>query len=328
MMIRVLSGIKPSGEITLGNYLGAMKRWAEEQKGRENFYFIPNLHALTERQTPVELKRQTISAIAWLLVMGVDPRQSTIFVQSQIPAHTELAWILNNYTTMGELNRMVQFKDKAQKNNSAGELVGLFDYPVLMAADILLYDADEVPVGEDQVQHIELTRDIANRFNNLYGPIFKIPKATVQKVGAKIMNLQDPTKKMSKSDQDLNGVIFMTDSNATIKKKILKAITDSGHVVASGKDKLALTNLLHIYSLVSGDSLSKIERRYQNQNYANFKQDLANLVAEKLTQLQIEYNKLMADKSQIIKIIQQGNQIANTIANKKIAQTKKALGLL
>jgi tryptophanyl-tRNA synthetase len=249
---RVLSGIKPTGELTLGNYLGAMKRWGEMSADpeREHFFFVPNLHALTVRPDPEVLHRDSRSAVAWLLACGVDHDHSYIFMQSQIPAHAELMWILTNYTTVGELNRMTQFKDKAQKGGAEGQLVGLYAYPVLMAADILLYDADEVPVGDDQKQHVELTRDIATRFNNIHGEVFKVPQPTVQTEGARIMNLQDPTRKMSKSDTDDSGNILLTDDERVIEKKIIRAVTDSGSQVAAGADKPALTNLLVIMSIL------------------------------------------------------------------------------
>lgn len=263
-MKRVVSGIKPTGELTLGNYIGAMKRWGQmsADPDREHFFFVPNLHALTVRPDPKTLRHNSRSAVAWLLASGVDHDHSYIFMQSQVPAHSELMWILNNYTTLGELNRMTQFKDKAAKSGPEGQLAGLYDYPVLMAADILLYDPDEVPVGEDQKQHVELTRDIATRFNNIHGDIFKIPLPTVQAEGARIMNLQDPTKKMSKSDTDDSGNILLSDDEKLITKKISRAITDSGSVVATGVDKPALTNLLVIMSVLTAKPIIELEEKY------------------------------------------------------------------
>ena len=330
-MKRVLSGVKPTGDLTLGNYIGAMKRWAtmSRQADVEHFWFVPNLHALTTRPNPVELKRNTRSAVAWLMAAGIDPATSYIFVQSQIPAHSELTWILNNYATIGELNRMTQFKDKSAKQGNEGQLVGLYDYPVLMAADILLYDADEVPIGEDQKQHVELTRDIATRFNNLHGETFKVPEPTVQAVGARIMDLQDPTKKMSKSDEDTGGCILLGDEPAVIEKKIMRAVTDSGSQVSGGADKPALSNLLVIFSTLSGKSVASIEEDYAGRGYGEFKQDLAKLVADELAPLQAKHAQLMKPgNDKIDQALEHGWWRASELANAKLAQVKELLGLL
>jgi tryptophanyl-tRNA synthetase len=295
---------------------------------REHFFFVPNLHALTSRPDPEDLRRDSRSAVAWLLASGVDHEHSYIFMQSQVPAHAELMWILNNYTTVGELNRMTQFKDKAQKNGPEGQLVGLYDYPVLMAADILLYDADEVPVGEDQKQHVELTRDIATRFNNLHGEIFHVPTPTVQSEGARIMNLQDPSKKMSKSDVDDSGNILLSDSESMIEKKIMRAVTDSGSEVASGADKPALTNLLVIMSVLGGKSVAELEQKYAGKGYGEFKKDLAALVVETLKPLQRMHEQLMHEgNDKIDKALQHGWWRASELANAKLAQVKTSLGL-
>jgi tryptophanyl-tRNA synthetase len=328
---RVLSGIKPTGELTLGNYLGAMKRWGEMSADpeREHFFFVPNLHALTVRPDPEVLHRDSRSAVAWLLACGVDHDHSYIFMQSQIPAHAELMWILTNYTTVGELNRMTQFKDKAQKGGAEGQLVGLYAYPVLMAADILLYDADEVPVGDDQKQHVELTRDIATRFNNIHGEVFKVPQPTVQTEGARIMNLQDPTRKMSKSDTDDSGNILLTDDERVIEKKIIRAVTDSGSQVAAGADKPALTNLLVIMSILGGKPIPELEEKYAGRGYGEFKQDLAQLVVESLRPLQHKHKQLMNDGNEKIdKALEHGWWRASELANAKLAQIKELLGLL
>lgn len=346
-MKRVLSGIKPSGQLTLGNYLGAMKRWAENQDGTENFFFIPNLHALTIRQDPNILLANTYNAVRWLLSLGVDPSKSTIFLQSQVSAHSELSWILNNYTTMGELNRMTQYKDKLAKlgggaglsvsdtrfsprPDTSGLLVGIFDYPVLMAADILLYDADEVPVGEDQVQHIELTRDIATRFNNLYGRTFEIPKATLPRLGARIMNLQDPSSKMSKSDFDDSGNILMSDGHEAIRNKIMKAVTDSGSSVRASDDKPAITNLLQIFSLIDGRSIEKLEEDFAGKGYGEFKKQLADAVVGHVEEVQSRFNEFDTGngKDQIKEVLETGRQKASAIADKKLDEVKTKLGLL
>lgn len=330
-MKRVVSGIKPTGEVTLGNYLGAMKRWGvmSADPAREHFFFVPNLHALTVRPDPDTLHRDSRSAVAWLLACGVDHDHSYIFMQSQVPAHSELTWILNNYTTIGELNRMTQFKDKAGKQGPEGQLVGLYDYPVMMAADILLYDADEVPIGDDQKQHVELTRDIATRFNNLHGDTFKVPLPTVQTQAARIMNLQDPTKKMSKSDTDDSGNILMSDDEGTVIKKVSRAVTDSGSHVASDADKPALTNLLVIYSTLSGKTVAELEEQYAGQGYGAFKQDLAELVVHELKPLQHTWHQLMHESNERIdKALEHGWWRASELANAKLAQVKEQLGLI
>jgi tryptophanyl-tRNA synthetase len=330
-MKRVVSGIKPTGDLTLGNYIGAMKRWGEmsADSEREHFFFVPNLHALTVRPDPVELKRNSRSAVAWLLACGVDHDHSYIFMQSQVPAHSELTWILNNYATIGELNRMTQFKDKASKAGAEGQLVGYYDYPVMMAADILLYDADEVPVGEDQKQHVELTRDIATRFNNLHGETFIVPEPTIQKEGARIMNLQDPTRKMSKSDLDDSGNILLSDDDNTIEKKIMRAVTDSGSVVAAGADKPALTNMLVIMSVLTGKSVEELESQYAGKGYGAFKQDLADVVIHVLRPLQKNHSQYMKEGSEKIDLaLKHGWWRASELANAKLAKVKEKLGLL
>ncbi len=330
MKKRVLSGIKPTGQVQLGNYLGAMRRWASEQENRENLYFVPNLHALTIRPNPDELMQQSRAAVAWLLAMGVDPDKydSIIFMQSKVPAHSELTWILNNYVTMGELSRMTQFKDKSQKLGPEGQVVGLFDYPVLMACDILLYDADEVPVGEDQKQHIELTRDIASRFNNLYGATFKLPEPTLPVLGARIMDLQYPDRKMSKSDEDTSGCIFLTDTVDEITTKLKRAVTDSGKSIQASDDKPALTNLLQIYALLEGSTIEVVEGEHIGRSYGEFKTDLADLAVNTIKPLQDKFNKLMSEGDEISSVIEQGSAKANELAEKKLMEVKSKLGLL
>ena len=327
-MKRVLSGIKPSGNPHLGNYFGAMKRWAEEQDGQENFFFIPNLHALTSRTTPAVLRQQTYEIVAWLLAIGVDPVKSTIFVQSQVQEHAELSWILNNYVTMGELSRMTQFKDKAQKLGSGGLYVGLFDYPVLMAADILLYDVDEVPVGDDQKQHVELTRDIAERFNNLYGETFRMPEATIRAEGARIMSLQDPTKKMSKSDVDDGGCIYLIDTPDEMRAKIKKAVTDSGSTIEAGDDKPAITNLLTIMSLSTGRSIEALEGEYAGQGYGTFKADVAEALVAHMAPIREAFMAHTADEALIDEVLTSGRVSAELIAEASLARIKEKLGLL
>lgn len=334
-MKRVLSGIKSSGDITLGNYLGAIKRWVELQPmdngtspQEEHFYFVPNLHALTTRPDPTVLHHDTLSNVAWLLAAGIDPERVTLFVQSQVRAHSELSWIFNNYVTTGELNRMTQFKDKAKKGGSEGQLVGMYTYPVLMAADILLYDTDEVPVGDDQKQHVELTRDIAERFNNLYGTIFTIPEATVPQVGARVMNLQDPTNKMSKSDEDSSGNILLTDPSDVITQKIMRAVTDSGSEVKRSGDKPAINNLIEIFGATTGDSVEQIESQFAGGGYGDFKKALAKVVVEHLRPIQQRHQELMNDTAKLDAILLDGRDKASAIADEKLHQVKQTIGLI
>jgi len=322
--------VKPTGDVTLGNYLGAMKRWGEMSADTdlECLFFVPDLHALNIRPSADDLRMKTRSAVAWLLACGVNPDKAVIFKQSEVPAHSELTCILNNYTTLGELNRMTQFKDKSQKSGAEGQLVGLYDYPVLMAADILLYDVEEVPVGEDQKQHVELTRDIAERFNNIHGRTFVVPKPTIQATGARIMDLQDPTKKMSKSDADQSGCILLADNVDVISRKIKRAVTDSGTVVEAGDDKPALTNLLAIYSLISGKEVSEIVADYVGRGYGDFKSDLADLVVGAIAPLQGTHDKYMADAVAIDAVLARGREFAQGVAGAKIYAVKQRIGLV
>jgi len=326
---RVVSGIKPSGDLTIGNYLGAMKRWAENQhlEGYENFFFIANLHAITVKQDAGQLKKRTFDIVAWLLTVGVDPNKSVIFIQSMIPAHSEICWILNNYVTMGELGKMTQFKDKSSKSGKEGQLVGLYDYPVLMAGDVLLYDADEVPVGMDQTQHIELARIIAQRFNNQHGEIFKIPKATLSKTSAKIMSLNDASKKMSKSES-ADSYIGMDEEPDVIIKKFKRSVTDSDNKIRFGKDKPEISNLLTIFSEFADKPVGEIEKDYEGKGYGQFKSDLGELVADKLKGLQMTFNEIRNDELRLNNIITEGNRNAGTMANEKISIVKEILGLV
>lgn len=326
-MKRVLSGIKPSGDMTIGNYLGAMARWGELQDGAEAIFFVANLHAITVRQDPEELRRRTLDLVAWFLTVGIDPDKTIICVQSMLPVHSELAWILNNYTTIGELNRMTQFKDKAGKSGAEGQLVGLYDYPVLMAADILLYDADEVPVGDDQVQHIELTRDIASRFNNLYGETFKLPKPTLGETSRRIMSLDDPSVKMSKSGT-VASYVALDDDRETVIAKFKRAVTDSGSTIEATDNKPAVTNLLEIYAGFSGKSIAQLEQEYVGAGYGQFKQDLGEQVADKLAELQEVFAGYRSDEGELMGIIATGNRKASESAAVKLEDVKRKIGLL
>jgi tryptophanyl-tRNA synthetase len=334
-MKRVLSGIRANSDPTLGNYLGAIKPWVALQsrdnsvaQDTEYFFFVPNLHSLMGRLDPGTLRGNTLSNVAWYIAAGLDPERVTLFVQSQIPAHSELAWIFNNYVTMGELGRQTQYKDKARKGGSDGQLVALYTYPTLMAADILLYDADEVPVGQDQSQHVELARDIADRFNNLYGPTFNLPRASLPEAGARIMNLQDPEAKMSKSDEDASGNIMLTDDIGTITRKIKRAVTDSGSEIKAGKTKPALTNLLEIFAAVSTKAITTLETEYAASNYGDFKAALADAIVEHLEPIQKRHAELMGDERRLLAILEDGRDKASAIADEKLAQVKQTLGLL
>ncbi|HRE40074.1 MAG TPA: tryptophan--tRNA ligase [Ignavibacteria bacterium] len=328
-MKRIVSGIKPTGELTIGNYLGAMKRWAEmEVENNESLYFVANLHAITVRQDSFELRKRTFDVVAWLLTCGVNPDKSLIFIQSMIPAHSEICWVLTNFVTIGELGKMTQFKDKVSKSSKDGQLAGLFEYPVLMAGDVLLYDADEVPVGDDQIQHLELTRNIANRFNNLYGQTFKEPKGTISKSTSRIMSLKNPDTKMSKSETE-DSYIALQDKPDIIIKKFKRAVTDSDNTVKFDMEKKpAISNLLNIYSGFSGKSVDDIEKDYMNEGYGKFKTELGELVAGKLEIMQKKFSELREDEEQLMKVVLKGNAGANDIANKKVSEVFEKLGLV
>jgi tryptophanyl-tRNA synthetase len=321
--MRLLSGIQPSGIIHIGNYLGALKQWSGLQFTHESLFLIVDLHAITVPQDPQELRSQALTAAATLLACGIDPKRSIVFVQSHIPAHTELAWILATLAKMGELERMTQYKDKI-KNAEAG--VGLFTYPVLMAADILLYNAEVVPVGEDQVQHVELTRTLAKRFNQRFGETFVIPKAHVPKETARVMGLDDPTKKMSKSAGSSNYIALVDDPD-TIKKKIARAVTDSGKNIRVGEDKPALTNLLTIYSAFSGLPIADLESRYAGKGYAALKHDLAEVLVTALSPIREKILKLTADPAELTRILADGANRARELAEPMLAEVKNKVGL-
>lgn len=323
-MKRVFSGVKPSGNLTLGNYLGAMRHFVAMQDDYECFYSVVDLHALTVPQDPPALRQQAISLAALYLAMGIDSQKSTLFIQSQVPAHAELSWLLQCTSYMGELSRMTQFKDKAEGQESV--TVGLFTYPALMAADILLYQTDVVPVGEDQKQHVELTRDIAIRFNNRFGEIFKVPEPVIPQVGARIMSLSEPTKKMSKSSNSV-GDIYLLDEPSVIKKKINRAVTDSEAVVRYDPEaKPGLSNLLVIHSLCSGDSIAELEERYAGQGYGAVKKGTIEAVVSVLEPIQARYRELMAN-DEISDLLAVGATRAQEAAAPTLRQVKQAMGL-
>lgn len=323
-MERVFSGVQPSGVLHIGNYLGAIKNWLDLQNDFQCIFCVVDLHALTVPQDPKELMKKTIEVAKIYLAAGIDPQKSAIFVQSHVKEHAELCWLLNTITRLPELERMTQFKDKAKGKREVS--MGLFDYPVLMAADILLYKTAVVPVGEDQVQHIELARDLAQRFNTRFGEIFVIPKPMVRQEGARIMGLDDATKKMSKSAASHYNYIALTDSPDQVQEKIKKAVTDSGKKIEYGPDKPALSNLLMIYSLLTGRSVVEIEGGYQDKGYADFKKDLADVVVEFLKPFQEKYNAL--DDGDVLNILRSGAKKIQPIAAQTLSEVKKAMGII
>ena len=325
----ILSGIQPTGVLTLGNYLGALKNWVTLQHEYDCNFFVADLHAITIRKDPEELRRNIKSTVMQYIACGLDPELNNIFLQSHVHEHAELAWILNCNTYMGELSRMTQFKDKSQKQENVG--VGLFDYPVLMAADILLYDADYIPVGEDQRQHIEITRDIAKRFNSVYKEeIFKIPEPFITKQGAKIMSLQDPTKKMSKSDQNPNGYIALLDPRDVIIKKFKKAVTDSENVVKYRDEQPGIKNLINIYSIITGKSIEEIEKEFDGAGYGTFKVAVGEVVADTLDKIQEEYKKLDSKEYEpkLQEIYKRGAEVASKIAREKLNKVYDRVGFI
>ncbi|MFH0818378.1 MAG: tryptophan--tRNA ligase [Patescibacteria group bacterium] len=324
----VFSGIQPTGIVHLGNYLGAIRHFVAMQNDYNCIYCIVDLHAITVRQDPQELKENIRRLAAWYLACGIDIEKSILFVQSHVKEHAELAWLLNCYTQMGELERMTQFKDKSLQNKENIN-VGLFAYPVLQAADVLLYNTNSVPVGEDQKQHIELCRDIAKRFNGVYGDVFVLPKPLIAKTGARIMGLDDPNIKMSKSAKSVNNYISLLDDESIIRKKILRAVTDSDNKIIYNKEsKPAISNLLTIYSLVVDQSIQELENKYKNKGYGDFKKDLAQEIINFVQPIQKKYNDFYNHPDQLDKILSSGAKSAQAIVSKNIIKIKKAIGLL
>jgi tryptophanyl-tRNA synthetase len=323
----ILSGIQPSGSLCIANYMGAIRNWVSLQNDYDSIFLIVDLHSLSAKQVPAELRNRCLSFAAQYVACGIDSDKSTIAIQSHISQHAELSWVLNSLTYMGELNRMTQFKDKSQKNEKNIN-AALFTYPVLMAADILLYQADLVPVGQDQKQHLELTRDIAVRFNNQYSDTFTIPEPYIPKHGSRIMSLQDPNSKMSKSDSNLNNIISLLDEPSMIKKKIKRAVTDSGSDIIFDEKRAGLANLMTIYSIATGDDISKIENDYKGKMYSDFKNDLGDIVVDFLSPIQKEYSLLMKDKSHIEKILKDGADKAVNKAYKTLDKVYRKIGLV
>ena len=323
----IFSGIKPSGDIHIGQYFGAIRQWVQRQDEGKNYFCIVDLHAITVPQDSKLLKERTRQIAAMYLACGIDPKKSTIFVQSQNHDHAQLAWILNCFTPMNWGERMIQYKEKAKKQKEIVS-IGLFDYPVLMAADILLYSATEVPVGEDQKQHVELARDIARSFNSRFNSeVFFEPNPKIEKLGTRIMDIQNPGNKMSKSSEGKSGVIHILDNPDIIKNKIKKAVTDSGSEIKSGPDKPALTNLLTIYSLTSGKVIEQIESEYIGKGYADFKAGLAESVVEFLKPIQVKYQEIISDHDYLDKILADGLEKAKEVSSKKIREVEEIVGL-
>lgn len=324
-MATVLSGIKPTGQLTLGNYIGALKRFPTFQSEHQPFIFIADLHALTLPIDPIVLKNNALSIAAFYLAAGLDPEKSTIFLQSQVSAHAELNAILQNFIYMGELSRMTQFKEKSLLLNESAIGLGLFSYPVLMASDILLYNAEIIPVGDDQIQHIELARDLVKRFNNRYGNILKMPKAEVSKLGSRIMSLSDPTKKMSKSDP--KGNIDLSEDLKSVRKKIMSAVTDSGSTIDFNPEtKPGISNLLTIYASLKDLSIQDAQLEVQTLTYGAFKTLVADTVVLTLGNLQTKYQSII-DSGYVFDVLEKGRKKAETIANKTLIDVKKAVGL-
>lgn len=324
-MERILSGVQPSGNIHLGNYV-TMKNFVNHQSDKDCFYCVVDLHSITVEQDPKELRERTIELAGLYVAIGLDPEKVTLFIQSHVPAHAELAWILQCNSYMGELNRMTQFKDKSSNNESVTN--GLFTYPILMAADILLYDTDYVPVGSDQKQHLELTRDIAIRFNNKYGETFTVPKPLIKEQGARIMSLSDPNNKMSKSDKDKKATIYVLDEPKVIKKKIMSAKTDSDMEIRYDEEnKKAISNLLTIYSEFTDYSIKDLEEKYKDEGYGTFKRDLAEVVVNELAPIREKYESIL-ESGKINEILKRGSKRANKVSQKVLKDVKNKIGLV
>ncbi|NGX89122.1 tryptophan--tRNA ligase [Rahnella sp. Lac-M11] len=330
----VFSGAQPSGELTIGNYMGALRQWVHMQDDYECIYCIVDLHAITVRQDPAQLRKATLDTLALYLAVGIDPKKSTIFVQSHVPEHSQLSWALNCYTYFGELGRMTQFKDKSARyetSNSESITAGLFDYPVLMAADILLYQTNQVPVGEDQKQHLELSRDIASRFNALYGDVFTVPEPFIPKSGARVMSLQEPTKKMSKSDDNRKNVIGLLEDPKAVSKKIKSAMTDSEEppvVRYDVKNKPGVSNLLDILSGVTGKPIPELEAQFGGQMYGHLKGAVAEAVAGMLTEVQERYHRFRNDEAYLQEVMREGAEKARARAKVTLAKAYEAIGFV
>jgi len=325
---RIFSGIQPSGNLTLGNYLGALKNFPLLQNDYECYYCVVDLHTLTVRQDPAALRERSYSLIALYLAAGLDPEKNVLFLQSHVPQHAELSWILGCYTYMGELNRMTQFKDKSSRHadNING---GLYTYPVLMAADILLYQTDAVPIGQDQKQHLELARNIAERFNKIYGDTFVVPEPFIPKTGARVMSLQDPSKKMSKSDDNVNNFVLITEDEASIMKKFKRAVTDSGaEIIFDEENKPGISNLINIYASIKGISREAVEKEFASSRYGDFKVAVGNAVCETLSPIKARYEELMKDKGYLESILRANGEKARVVAEQTLKDVYQKVGFI
>ena len=323
----LLSGIQPSGHLCIGNYLGALKNWVNLQETHDSIFLVVDMHALTVRQNPAELRQRCLSYVAQYIACGIDPEKSTIVIQSHVPQHAELMWILSTITYMGELNRMTQFKDKSKKH-AANINAGLFTYPILMAADIVLYQADLVPVGADQKQHLELARDLAIRFNSTYSDTFVVPEPYIPKAGARIMSLQQPEKKMSKSDENLNNLIAILDSPDVVKKKIKRAVTDSGTEVRIDDSRPGISNLVQLYALITELPIKDVESQFSGKMYSDFKTELGNIIAEFLEPIQEKYNEIIQDKAYLESVLTQGAENAFYRGRKTLSKVYRKVGFI
>ncbi len=321
----VYSAVQPTGNLTIGNYVGAIRNWVTMQNEYDCFFAIADMHAITVRQEPAELRRRTLELAALYLACGIDPAACALYVQSHVSAHAELAWVLNTLTYVGEAARMTQFKDKSAKHADNINM-GLMDYPVLMAADILLYQAEYVPVGADQKQHVELSRDLAIRFNHRYGETFKVPEPLIMKGGAKIASLQEPTKKMSKSDENPNASVYLSDDRDTVIRKFKRAVTDSDNCVRALPDKPGITNLLNIYCAFSGSSLEEAEKAFEGKGYGEFKLAVGEVVADKLAPVQAEQKRLLAEKQFLSETLSSGAERAFRAARKTLSKVYRKVG--
>ena len=319
------SAVQPSGNLTIGNYVGAISNWVRLQSEYDCYFAIANMHSITVRQEPAELRRRTLEVAALYLACGIDPEKCTLYVQSQVPQHAELAWVLNTVTYVGEMQRMTQFKDKSQKHADNINM-GLMDYPVLMAADILLYQTDLVPVGLDQKQHVEIARDVAIRFNNRYGETFRVPEALLGKTGAKIMSLQEPDKKMSKSDENVNASIYLADDKDTIIRKFKRAVTDSESEVRFAAEKKGVSNLISIYSIFTKKSVEEVEREFAGKGYGDFKLAVGEAVADALAPVQAEQKRLLADKAYLNGVRASGAERAFKTARRTLGKVYRKVG--
>ena len=321
------SGVQPSGNLTIGNYLGALRNFSKYSEEFQTFYCVVDMHAITVRQIPAELRRRTFETLALYIACGLDPEKNCLYVQSHVPAHAELAWILNCYTMFGELGRMTQFKDKSAKH-ADNINAGLFAYPTLMAADILLYQTDVVPVGVDQKQHVELARNIACRFNQAYSDTFTVPEPIIEKNGMKIMSLADPTKKMSKSDENANAVVYILEDKDTIIRKFKRAVTDSDTEVRFADGKDGINNLISIYSCFTGKTVAEIETEFAGKGYGDFKLAVGEACADALSGVQARYNELLSDKAYLETIMKNGAEQASYFARKTLTKVKKKVGFV